>query len=354
MRWFLSGGLLIAAALVLALVPPPAGWVETTYARGIYPAIQARLSAFSNLTRVPLFDLVLTGLVVGGLIAAGVAVRRSWRRRSFRPAGRALMAALMVSAAAYLWFVAAWGLNYRRPPVEHSLAGVRSSLVTADAVRRLAERAVMEANRLHGPAHARGFPGLESVPPDLLASLHRVERVLGRPRPTVATYPKRPWTAPYMRAVGVSGMLAPLLLETYLNPDLTGPERPYVLAHEWAHLSGFAPEDEASFVGMVAALGADVASQYSAWLALVSDAASQLPREERQAVLSQLSEGPRQDQEAIAARLRQRVEIIDRASWVAYDRAIRSQGAVHGVQGYGRVVELLISTGVIERGGRLQ
>src|SRR5690606_34933600 len=98
---------------------------------------------------------------------------------------------------------------------------------------------------------------------------------------------------PYMRAVGVSGMLAPLFLETYLNPDLTGPERPYVLAHEWAHLSGFAPEDEASFVGMVAALGADVSSQYSAWLALVFDAASQLAADDRQAVLSTLADGPR-------------------------------------------------------------
>ena len=77
-------------------------------------------------------------------------------------------------------------------------------------------------------------------------------------------------TAPYMRAVGVSGMLAPLMLETYLNPDLTGPERPYVLAHEWAHLSGFAPEEDASFVGRLAALRADVPSQYSVWLFLVS------------------------------------------------------------------------------------
>ena len=63
---------------------------------------------------------------------------------------------------------------------------------------------------------------------------------------------------------------------------------------------------------------------------------------------------PRRDQQAIVDRLRHRIEVIDRASWVAYDHAIRSQGAVHGVEGYGRVVELLISTDVIERGGRLQ
>lgn len=342
---------LIAAALVTALAPPPAAWVEVEYAGRIYPALQARLSAFSNLTRIPLFDLMLAGLLPAGAIAGGLALRRAWRTRAFRPAGRALFAGLAALAVAYLWFVAAWGLNYRRPPVESAMTDVQPSRVTSVAVRLLAERAVMEANRLHAPAHVHGFPAIDDVPQSLLASLHDVERQLGRPRPTVPTRPKHPWTALYMRAVGVSGMLAPLFLETYLNPDLTGPERPYVLAHEWAHLSGFAPEDEASFVGVVAALGADVASQYSAWLALVFDAASQLPPATRQEVLEPLAEGPRRDQEAIVARLRQRIEVIDRASWVAYDRAIKSQGAVHGVQGYGRVVELLISTGVIERGG---
>src|SRR4029453_10509915 len=106
--------------------------------------------------------------------------------------------------------------------------------------------------------------------------LHEVERELGRPRPTVLGEPKRSLLSPFFRASGVSGMCAPFFLETLLNPDLTGPERPIVLAHEWAHLSGFAPEADAGFVGILAALRADQASQYSAWLDLVTEAASQL------------------------------------------------------------------------------
>ena len=35
-----------------------------------------------------------------------------WRR-----AGAALLAALAVVAAAYLWFLAAWGFNYQRTPI---------------------------------------------------------------------------------------------------------------------------------------------------------------------------------------------------------------------------------------------
>jgi hypothetical protein len=154
-----------------------------------------------------------------------------------------------------------------------------------------------------------------------------------------------------MRAVGVSGMLAPLFLETYLNPDLTGPERPIVLAHEWAHLSGWAPEEDASFVGLLAALGADIPAQYSAWLFLATEAGSRLHPVTRDLVLKELGPGPRADLAAIADRLNARVAWLDRASWVAYDRAIKSQGAVEGVAGYGRVIDLVLGSRILDGEG---
>jgi hypothetical protein len=221
-------------------------------------------------------------------------------------------------------------------------------------VRHLAEIAVTRSNHLYAVAHREGFPALDAVPGPLVDSLHQVERDFGRPRPTVPTRPKRPWTTPYMRAVGVSGMLAPLFLETYLNPDLTGPERPYVLAHEWAHLSGFAPEEDASFVGLVAALRADPASRYSAWLFLVSEAVTRLHPVTQQLVMQGLESGPHSDLEAISERLRQRVPWLDRASWVAYDQAIKSQGATEGVAGYGRVIDLLLGSDVLTDQGLTQ
>ena len=37
----------------------------------------------------------------------------------------------------------------------------------------------------------------------------------------------------------------------------------------------------------------------------------------------------------------------DRASWVAYDRAIKSQGATEGVAGYGRVIDLVLGSDIL-------
>ena len=44
-------------------------------------------------------------------------------------------------------------------------------------------------------------------------------------------------------------MVDPFALEVMANPDLLPVERPFVAAHEWAHLAGYADESEANFVG---------------------------------------------------------------------------------------------------------
>lgn len=347
MRLTAIGSVIVVAAIGAAVAGAPPAAVGL-YGDRVYPALQAVVTPLSNRVPIPLFDALLALLIVLAVWAVARVGRRAWRTRSIRPIVRTGAVAAVVAAGLYLWFLVLWGYNYRRPGVEAALPAFHADRSTPAMVRRLAELAVSRSNRLHAEAHRTGFPAIDEVPRPLLESLHEVEGRLGRARPTAVSRPKRPWTTPYMRAVGVSGMLAPWFLETYLNPDLTGPERPYVLAHEWAHLSGFAPEEDASFVGLLTAMGAaDPASQYSAWLFLASEAAMRLPPGTREQVLAGLDDGPRDDLRAIAARLQSRVPWLDQASWVAYDHAIKSQGAEEGVGGYGRVIDLVLGSGVL-------
>jgi hypothetical protein len=186
------------------------------------------------------------------------------------------------------------------------------------------------------------------VPPDLVRALHDVERRLGRPRPTVPGRPKRTLLQFFFRASGVDGMHAPFLLETLVNPYITPPERPAVLAHEWAHMAGYAPEADASFVGLLAALRAGAPSQYSAWLSLFDHAVAQLPRPEQRAFVDRLDPGPQADRRAIFARLAARVEVVAQASWQTYDQYLKAQGVDEGVESYSRVVQLLLASGALD------
>lgn len=337
----------IAIAAIVALLPPAGSTVERYYSRWFYPALQANLTPLSNRAPVALFDFTLAiaiALLVGGWIFW---VRRVRRERWFRPIGRGLLASLAGAAVVHLWFLTAWGWNYARPPLQ-SVIPFDESRITPQAVRALAEYAVLEANRTYAAAHAAGFPGIHDRPTELADALHQVERELGRPRPTVLTQPKTSLLSPFYRAAGVSGQLGPFFLETLLNPDLTGPERPAVLAHEWAHLSGWAPESEASFVGYLAALRAGSSAEYSAWLDLVSEATNQLQPVTQRLVLEKLQAGPRRDQAAIRERLKALVQPVERAAWSTYDQMLKSQGVEEGVRSYSRVIQLLIGTDVLK------
>jgi hypothetical protein len=338
---------LILIAVTVAVFPPGAMSVERYYSRGLYPILQATVTSLSNRSPIALFDVAI---VVLALIAIGIwisSIRLARKKQAIRSLWRGFVATLTLLAVVYLWFLAAWGLNYARPPLESQLA-FDAARVTPDAVRTLAEHAVAAANRLHDEAHGRGFPAIDDSPQPLIDALHAVEKDLGRPRPTLVSTPKWTLLAPFYRASGVSGQLGPFFLETLLNPDLTGPERLAVLGHEWAHLSGFAPESDASFVGLLAAMRSGPAGEYSAWLDLVSEASSQLQPVTQRLVLQQLGPGPREDQNAIRERLRALVHPVERAAWASYDQMLRSQGVEEGVQSYSRVIELLIGTDALK------
>ena len=338
---------LVVCAVGLLVLPLPSPFVERYYADWLYPALQSELTSWSNTSGLSLFDVLVIVLGGGAVIAWVRCVRGAWRERAVGRVGRGILRTIVFASVLYLWFAAAWGLNYARPALESAI-GYDASRVAPSALRALAERATREVNGTYVGAHQAGFPRLGDVPPSLVAALHDIERRLGRPRRTVPGRPKHTLLAHFFRASGVDGMHAPFLLETLLNPDLTPPERPAVLAHEWAHMAGYAPESDASFVGLLAALRADPASQYSAWLSIFEHAVGQLPRREQRELVERLDGGPRADRNAISDRLQARVEVVARASWETYDQYLKSQGVEEGVESYSRVVQLLLGSGALD------
>jgi hypothetical protein len=333
----------VTLAALAAFLPRFPATVERLYSAGVYPAVQAALTTASNSLPFAVFDL---GLVVAiGLLLWwwGRGVLDLSRRRGGRAIGRAVMSTAALAAAAYLWFLLAWGLNYSRPPLEFRLALPRVVLTERD-IEALLAQAVAESNALYHEAHRVGGLGPDALDTDVATALHAVEARQGRPRPTVPGLPKPTLLASYFRMAGVDGLTAPLALETLLNPDLVAVERPFTLAHEWAHLAGYAPEADANFVAWLVTQepGTQALTRYSGWLFLLSEASRQVPAEARRLALATLDSGPRQDLADIARRLQRRVDLVERVGWRVYDSYLKSQGVPEGVRSYSRVVELIV------------
>jgi hypothetical protein len=323
-------------AAAAALAPLPQRWIESWYSRGLYPHMQRSLTTISNLCPYPLFDALLLAAAAAMAIATYRAMRTyGWKRGSLRTA----LIAGRAAAVVYLAFLAAWGLNYRRVPLTSTLAfdGAR---VTRAAAADLAVATVQSLNRLYGAAH-QGETDLGR----LAAAFHSAERALRSsadqsPAGIVPGRPKSSLLGGYFHYTSVSGMTDPFFLETLIAPDLLDVERPFVIAHEWGHLAGYADESEANYVAWLACQRGDARAQYSAWLALLSNVQTFLPK----GTTAGLNIGPRIDVFAIRYRYTRTSPVLRAAARETYDRYLKANRVERGIESYGAVVQLILGT----------
>ena len=117
-----------------------------------------------------------------------------------------------------------------------------------------------------------------------------------------------------------------------------------MLAHEWAHLAGYADESEANFVAWLTCARGDALARYSGWLALYAHLSDALPREDRRALADGSRAGPREDLLAINARLLRSAPVVRRAAREVYDSYLKANRVEKGIESYDAVVRLMLGT----------
>jgi hypothetical protein len=341
--------LIVLAAALLAVVPLPPAIVERTYSRGFYPVVQPHLTELTNQTSVALFDpIVLAALA--GIVTLGLVRLRRRRGGIGRTLGYVGLDTAVICAVLYLWFLAAWGLNYRREPLREQL-DFREDRITRDALRELALKNTHVLNTLYRDAHAEGWPPLDETARVLQPAFARAQQDLGLTWTAAAGLPKRTLFNFYFTRVSIDGMTNPFLLETLANQTLLPFERAATVAHEWSHLAGYADESEANFVGWLVCMRGTPAIQYSGWLALYGTATNALARSDREEIVRQLEQGPRADLVAIAERVRSQVNpVFSRAGYAMYDRFLKANRVEAGIRSYSEVLRLLLGTRFTEDG----
>jgi hypothetical protein len=259
-----------------------------------------------------------------------------------RPLGRTLFQLLAVTAALYVAFLALWGFNYRRVRMADRLVLDRAA-PTSDQVIELGLTAASEMNRLYTPAHAQLVVGSEWRDATLRNAFADVQHALASAPEVEPGRLKRSLLGPYFRWAGVDGMVNPFGLDVIANPDLLPFERPFVAAHEWSHLAGYADEAEANFVGWLTCVRASPAHQYSGWFYLYWQIAGEVNAQDRGRLNMALEAGPRGDVSAVITRLRRgQVPALQRASWQVYDKYLKANRVESGVRSYGEVVTLVL------------
>jgi hypothetical protein len=336
--------LVVAAAVGAAVAPTSAALVDAWYSRAIYGILQPIVTSISSLFPFALMDALIGAALLWIALRIWRITRAAGPDRR-RAIGRFALDAIAALAVAYLLFLGLWGLNYRRLPVTTGL-DFDAARVTQANVDALGAHAVAELNRLHASAHALlpGVPTLAALRVRLAPAFADAQRVIGAAHQATPGRPKRSIVSPFFRLAGVDGMVNPLGLEVLVNPDVLPIERPFVVAHEWGHLAGWARESEASLLGFVTCQRSDDLARYSAWLDLYLHLARDVTPAARASMAAALARGSRDDLSAMAARLATAQPVVARASWQTYDRFLKANRVPEGVRSYDEVVRLVVGS----------
>lgn len=312
------------AALLLLLAPIPATWVEAAYSRGLYRLVQPVIATLSALVPFALFDLLLLG--VGGATLWLIA--------------RALARLATLWSVVVVAFMLTWGLNFRRVPLRES-PGFDAARLTPAAVRALAERTVTTLNETRR-AMPESLPDAEGMRGALAPHFRGASLEVAGWRPALSR-PKATLLGWYMPRIGMNGYYLSVLHEVAINPDLLPFERPYVLAHEWAHGLGHANESEAAYVGWLACDRGPAWARYSAWLRVLDYLLDDLPRTELREVLAPLDSAVRADIQARQRRQRLRFSpAMRRVNTAMQDGAAAVARVAEDQRDYDLLVQLIL------------
>jgi hypothetical protein len=331
---------LLASAVLLAAAPLPDSSVERLYARGLYASLQPALTTLSNAAPIALLDLFILGTVAWVIWRVRIHARHRTVPLGRRVLGFAADAVAFV-ALVYVSFLVLWGFNYRRPPADVRFR-VDASVISQERLRQAGVQAGDTLNALHASSSAG--PPVSQERADLAVAFRRaLERLPMSWRP-VPGRPKQSAVAHLFPLGAVDGMMNPWGLEVLINPEVLPFERPFVIAHEWAHLAGHAAESDASFVAWLTCLEGDRHLQYSGWLSIYLHIARGLPPAERVSAIDRLGPGPRRDIEAIRGRLQRAHPWVQGAAWRAYDRYLRANRVESGIANYDAVTRLVLGS----------
>ncbi|HXT69257.1 MAG TPA: DUF3810 family protein [Vicinamibacterales bacterium] len=339
-RWWVVS---LVVAVIVFFTPLPAWVIEDFYSRDMYPWLQDIVTTVTNTLPLAVLDVILIVVAFAVLFR----IRRLYyvlRQRGVMDAiweaFRRIVRAVCVLAVLFYW---AWGFNYRRVPLESIIPGGKSPQVTVDMlVSGFSDSAVLAASLRRMVANDAG--NLHTIRLELVEPMNLALKSLGRIPLETPSVPKFSLVlTPFFRSSGVTGMINPFGLETIVFPDLLPFERPFVVAHEWAHLAGQADEAEASAVGWLACMKGDAVVAYSASLYLIMETARAMPPDVREKAMARLDAGVRQDIDAIVERMTAQSPRVQETTSRVYDEYLKANRVEDGTASYGRALSFILS-----------
>lgn len=236
------------------------------YNQHVYPFIAAILSCFSSLFPFSLsevfYTLAITFIILYPIIAI-LRYRQRWRQ--------ILLTEVEFILWLYVWFYAAWGLNYSQPNF-YERTSTRPAQYNDNTLMRFAKAYADSLNLLYTEINKKDEP---LVRREITKAYRQLSQNMGihAPLSSIPRVKTMLYTTLFSKA-GISGTMGPFFNEFIVSGDLLPFEYPFTYAHELAHQLGVTNEGEANFYAFLACrLSKEKSVKFSGYIKIYSHVA---------------------------------------------------------------------------------
>lgn len=309
--------------------------------------------AFRQVTGIVPFsigDVIYTAWIIGGILyllkLCYKLIRARWEALGFQ-----LLRGVQFLLSVYLAFLVLWGFNYERNSLARDTRLVVTGVYNTQQLYQLSDTLLQLVNlEKTNTGDTAGIMKTDTTGKPVF------ERAIAAYDAAAKTWPALRYRAPSIKPAvfghwlnypGVTGYLNPFTNEAQVNTTVPGVLLPFVSCHEIAHQIGYAPEEEANFVGYLAATSIpDSHFRYAANFDMFLYSVRQLARRDTTLahnIWQKALPGVKADYKAIIDFYEPYTGKVDAYSSFLYDRYLKANKQDKGIRSYSEVTGWLIA-----------
>ena len=337
---------LVVQIVFVQLISNYPSFIERYYSNGIYPYISAFLRIIFGWLPFSIGDLLLVVLLF-------LFLRFLFRliKSRFKNVFKKLIQLTGVLSIIYWCFYFFWGFNYFREPLSKNLGFEQTKYTTAQ-LSTVANTIVLKLNELQ--LQIAKSDSISVVVPYTSKEIYQKTR--NGYESIVTMYPQLKNQYPSIKSSlmsllqtynGTSGYLNPLTGEAHVNKRIPKTSYPTTACHEIAHQIGFAAENEANFIGFLAAVSnQDLYFQYSGYRMAFAYVVSEVRKRDTElarTIWKTVHKGIVKDFQSSSNFWRQYQNPIEPLIKKGYSSYLKANKQDKGIASYNYVVDLLIA-----------
>jgi hypothetical protein len=326
---------------------------ERYYSRSVYRYLSQVISGITGVFPFSVAEiLVILALIltIAGVVYGIAGLFKSPGKR-LEVFGRQLSIAVVAISLVYFSFTAVWGLNYHRLSIA-SIAGLEVRPASVEELESMCMHLIDRANGLRNLVEEDEY-GIMVSPKgvsDMLIRAQKGYQAVSEMYPELGGKygrPKGVMLSKVMSYQGIGGIYFPFTAEANVNVSVPHFMIPFAATHEMAHQRGFAREDEANYIGYIAAImHPDNDFRYSGTMAALRYSMNALGRQDMDRynlLRAEYSDGVARDFDAWHEHWSKYEGFVSETTDRINNRYLQANGQRDGVQSYGRMVDLLLA-----------